>query len=292
MAQRSAPSLILSLAVFVPLAAATGCIVYSGGGVMWAAGQPAAHKETRTLTAAHAAGSAIDVETGNGSIDVRASEPADGAEVRIEADLAAQTVERLAETRVVAEADADGALRIRTEWPGGRRRQNERCSFRVVTPGAGGVLLVTSNGDLRLAGLSGAADLTTSNGAITVAGHDGPVAAASSNGDVTVRGVEQADVSTSNGDVRIALAAGSPGRVNASTSNGGIVLAVADSFRGEVDARTSNGRVSNEVSSAAAVGKVRKSAARYVFRGGGPVSTLETSNGSIQLERLATMPRL
>jgi len=37
MAQRSAPSLILSLAVFVPLAAATGCIVYSGGGVMWAA---------------------------------------------------------------------------------------------------------------------------------------------------------------------------------------------------------------------------------------------------------------
>lgn len=263
---------------------------------------PAGHTQTRTMTAAAAAG-VLDVKTTNGSIDVRRGPLADLA---IEATFRAQSEERLAQMQVVTEPDAAGGTRVSVKWPPDGRRSNEGCSLKIESPGASAVRLDTSNGRLVVQGMRGEAKLDTSNGAIEVTDHDGSVVADTSNGRITVTkatGSVRADTSngavrlsgiggsvytrSSNGSISAGLTAVNPGPLDLSTSNGSVSVQVGPAFAGALEARTSNGGV--RISGATSIDGSRTSA-RARFGEGDQRSNISTSNGSVEVVRAQVTP--
>jgi DUF4097 and DUF4098 domain-containing protein YvlB len=222
-------------------------------------------------------------------------------QVQIEAALACISQERLTATQIVTNR-ADGKLSIEVAWAGGKPENNEGCSFNVTVPDAAGLEARTSNGQVTITGLSGAALVRTSNGAVTVTGHDGSVEAHSSNGRVALQentgdltahtsngaieisdARKRVDAHTSNGHVHVALADESPGPLNVHTSNGAIDLVVGKSFAGELKLSTSNGGIDlGGISSAKRV-SVNRESANLLFGDASVVSDARTSNGAIQL---------
>lgn len=241
----------------------------------------ASHEKTETLNMKHVAGSAVDVETANGSITVIKS---DRKDVEIVATIKAVSEERMKDAKVIAERRDDKTLVVRVEWPDGNRRGSEGCSFDIRVPDAVNVRMKSSNGKLHTADLSGEADLRTSNGAITIADHDGPIDAQSSNGKITVSGATKSvKVRTSNGGLKIGMASGSKGPINARTSNGSVTLKLGPAFVGTMTLKTSNGSVKfDDLGSAEIVSQGRKDA-KVNFGDGGEDSTVRTSNGSIRV---------
>lgn len=257
-------------------------------------------EETRQLDASYVEGMSIDVKTHNGKIDIkRADVPA----VQITAVLKAVSEDRLFATRIVAEESKPGTLTVRVEWPDGRRRNREGCSFEILTPSAYGVRLATGNGAISIDGLAGQADLETSNGRITVLNHDGDVDAQTSNGRITFERIAGSvsavtsngrlrvvDVegpigaSTSNGDVVVEMARNAQGPLKVSTSNGGVKLLLSEAFKGELVLDTSNGGVSFDTPATVRRVSARRNHAVLQFSDNGPKSVVSTSNGSIDVK--------
>ena len=255
--------------------------------------------EVRVVEADYGEAMGIDVKTRNGRISV---ERADVQLVEINATIKARSEERLQNTRVVAEHDETGTLVVRVEWPDGKRKNREGCSFEIRTPGAYGVALDSSNGSLRIRGLSGEAVLDSSNGSLTVEDHQGDVQAYTSNGAITLNGIDgsvtadtsngkvrvldvagSVDVDTSNGSVTVELAADSRGPVRADTSNGSVNLVVNEQFVGELVLDTSNGGISFDAPATVSRVSTRRNHAVLQFGEGGPKSVVSTSNGSIKV---------
>ncbi|MCB9846218.1 MAG: DUF4097 family beta strand repeat protein [Phycisphaeraceae bacterium] len=256
--------------------------------------------ETRELQVEHRPGSAIDIETANGAIEVEVGQ-ADA--VLIDATIKATSQERLDATEIAASRLDDGTLLLRVVWPNDQRLGPEGCSFRVTLPGAVGVRLDTSNGAIVLRGASGDADLSASNGRITVKEQDGNVTAHTSNGAVEIEhasgnvevrssngalstmGVGGSVVArTSNGRIRVALDDDSVGPIQLTSSNGSIDLDVGSAFAGVIEADTSNGRVSLEGFDDGMVASKKRTSAR-IRCGAGPQCRITTSNGSISINR-------
>ncbi len=257
------------------------------------------YEETRVLQAEHFDGMGIKVKTHNGKIAV---EKADVPDVQITAIVKARSEERLQATRIIAEHDDTGLLVVRVEWPEGKRMNREGCSFEIVTPGAYGIVLDSSNGSLKIKGLEGEAVLDTSNGAITIVDHAGDVHADTSNGALTFERIDgsvvadtsngrirvidvtgSVDVDTSNGGVNIELSDRSRGPVRVDTSNGGVRLVINEHFEGELVLDTSNGRISMDTPSNVKHLSSRKNHAVLRFTDHGPKSVVSTSNGSIEV---------
>lgn len=239
---------------------------------------------TRTSSLAHTAGSAVSVETENGSIMVSASPTA--KDVTVVAKLKGQTQERLDATRVLAERGADNALKIYVKWPDDRRESNEGCSLEVTLPDARGATLRTSNGSITLAGASGSADLKTSNGSVTLKRHDGDVKIKTSNGAVSAEGITgAASADTSNGAITMRLSPSSAGPVELESSNGSVTVAVGQGFSGQMSVKTSNGSVTVPSGSGVVVRERTKKSATLAFGEGGKESKIKTSNGSVTVTR-------
>lgn len=249
-------------------------------------GTSAAYKETRNLTAPHVPGSGLNVQTVNGSIAVEASGAGVPSEVAIEATLRAETAERLRAIVVLADRQADGRLMIDVRWPDGRRGSNEGCSFKVRLPDASGVVLDTSNGSIRAAGLSGTLRVDTSNGSVNVDRHSGDVELSTSNGSIVVTDAAgRVSADTSNGSVRVTMAETSAGPVDIDTSNGSVELAVGSAFAGSLDVGTSNGRVTVQLPTGIRSVNTGKSEAKIEFQAPGGRSVVDTSNGSVTIRR-------
>ncbi len=288
-----------SLAQTAALAALAGLLIGCNNGPFQAL-QPL-HKETRTTNVPHQGDATVEVDTINGSVLMSQS---DRDDVQIVAHLKAVSPERLEAAKVVADRDETGALSMSVDWPEGKPRGREGCSFEVLIPDAVDVTLRTTNGSIDLAGLSGKADLHTSNGAVEVTGHNGPLDATTSNGQIKATGIHGAiDVSTSNGRIEIVEATS---RVNAKTSNGAIAVSLVPEGPGPIDARTSNGAITLNLSPVmqgqltlttsngsvrvdpsceAQVVSTRKNYAVLDLGGSESHSSATTSNGSIEVKR-------
>lgn len=268
---------ILGVALTVALTGAA----FSGGCVL----NFAVEEETRTSSIPHMAASPLVVDTANGAITVSTS--AQATEVTIVAKLRAQTKERLAATKVLAERKDDETLSVYVKWPEDKRLSNEGCAFEVVLPDASSVKLTSSNGAVTAKGINGVVYAESSNGAITVDRAGGEVTAKTSNGSVTISdapGKVLAD--SSNGAIRVSMTHDAKGPVKLDTSNGAITLTFGAAFSGTIEADTSNGRVTV---SGVETGKIKqhKKSEAAVTLGDGDKSVLETSNGSITIERRA-----
>jgi hypothetical protein len=265
---------ILGVVAAIAVAAAVSGWWYFGGALF---------EDERRLSVAHVKGARLDVEASNGSVK---AEVGGTDQVEIVAVVKAASEERLAATQVVAERGEDDGLFLRVVWPDGMRKAREGCKFSVVTPGADGVRLKSSNGSVTLTGLDGLADLKTSNGSITLSGHTGNVVAETSNGSVTIReATGQVKAKSSNGKVKVELAPVSAGPVDVKNSNGSVEVIVGAGFMGTVKTKTSNGSVKLEGLEAVTMVNDSKKQKEFVVGGAAaPVSTVNTSNGSVRVK--------
>lgn len=265
----------------VALTATLAGAAFSGGCVL----NFAVEEETRTSSIPHIAASALVVDTANGAITVSTS--ADAKEVTIVAKLRAQTKERLAATKVLAERKDDKALSVYVKWPDDKRLSYEGCAFEIVLPDAASVRLTSSNGAVSAKGINGVVYAESSNGAITVERAGGEVTAKTSNGSVTVSDAPAKVLAdSSNGAIRVSMTPDAKGPVKLDTSNGAITLSFGPAFSGSIEADTSNGKVTITGVDPARVKQHKKSEAT-VSLGDGDKSVLDTSNGSITIERRA-----
>ncbi len=240
-------------------------------------------KKAVTTNLDHIPGSALMVDTRNGSIRIEAD--ASNDDVSIESTItcagATQTEadERVAQARLSVERDVSRKLTIKPIFPGGHR-DGDGASVVIRLPGADGVTAETSNGHVYVRGVSGRLFIDTSNGPvdvhnatgeliidtsngpITIIDHSGDAVIETSNGparierqvgslkldtsngSVTVVDLDgPAVIDTSNGPIRISLAPDQPGPVWLDTSNGSISLTVGPAFRGQMTLDTSNGSI-------------------------------------------------
>lgn len=249
------------------------------------------------LAVPHVAGRPLSIETGNGSVSVRADRGAH--EVSIHAKIRAKNDERLEQVRIRAERDGDGALVVEAVFPDGKRQSNEGCSFEIVVPEVNGFNAKTGNGKVSIEGLAGPAVIKTSNGQVVVRDHSGTVDANTSNGMVTlvnIAGSVRADTSngkvnvedcggpveveTSNGAVTISLRESASGPINVETSNGSVEVNVPAGYHGELAMTTSSWGKVNFTDVAGRTISERRSL-EVALGDGGPRSTIKTSNGSI-----------
>lgn len=261
--------------------------------------------KSMSLNSDHVAGSALEVRTRNGRIEVAAAP--NRSDVSIEAtlyargDSMAEAEERLAATTIEVSRAEDGTLVVEPKFPE-PVRGGDGASIVIELPDANGATLDTSNGSVHAFGLTGRLVVDTSNGSVEIVDHNGDAKVDTSNGSITVDDhVGALRVDTSNGSIRISNV---DGPVEADTSNGSIVLTMADDQAGPLDLDTSNGSITVRVGAAFAgavslktsngsltvadhLGHIRsqtisRSTGRIVVGDGGQPSRLDTSNGRIR----------
>lgn len=262
-------------------------------------------QKTINVTTDHVPGSALEVRSHNGRIEVVAS--AGRTDVSIEAKLYArgdtmkEAEERLAATTLQVSRNDDGTLVIQPVFPE-PRRGGDGAGITIEVPGVNGATIETSNGSVHVYGLAGIlivdtsngsievfdhdgdADLDTSNGSITVNDHVGSLRLDTSNGSVRIHNVNgpvQAD--TSNGSIEVTLHDEQSGPLDLDTSNGSITVRVGAGFAGVVRLDTSNGSVTVRDHLGRITSRtVSKNRGRIVVGAGGEPSRLDTSNGRIR----------
>ena len=261
---------------------------------------------SKSMIVPHIAGSAIGIETVNGSIKAIAANRSD---VSIQVDLSGNDLSRLLMAQVHAERLDDNSLSIWIQWPGDKRQRNEGASIAVELPDAASIQANSSNGGITIVGLSGHAQLHTSNGSIKIDQHDGTVFAETSNGSLQAEHVSgEIEMYSSNGKVIITDAFGP---IRAETSNGNIYVSTMDGNEGPIRLRTSNGRADLDLGDGfigilkcqASNGKVHaigiggadmiesgKGKLELHFEGSTEVSAVKTSNGSVRVRSRHTEP--
>jgi hypothetical protein len=235
-------------------------LLLAGCGVRGTFGGAINATEERHLTAPHVPGSALDVHTSVGSVDIAADPSL--KEVKVIAKVSAfgdtdeEAKARLQDIKVKLNRRDDGVLEIGIESSKEGQSIRGTCSFVISIPNVTGAKVRTGNGSVTLKGLGGAADVHTDVGAVSVR---------EQGGNVTVQ--------TGNGSVHVIKAAGD---VQATTSVGKVTVEEA---AGAAKAKSGNGsleitKVGGAVEATSSVGSVT------IRDAAGPV-TASTGNGSI-----------
>lgn len=267
-------------------------------------------------------GGRLSVENMNGSVEITAWEK-DTVEVVGTKFARSQDLLKQLQIDVVATPDA---VRIRTVPPGGLHgnygakyviRVPARTELeRIATSNGqlrvegitGPARLKTSNGSVRVSRLQGSLDVTTSNGRVEVRELAGPAVVHTSNGAVDVEEVQGSlDITTSNGRITARLTKPEPQRpVRLESSNGSVELTMNELNDNPVRVRTSNSSVTmrlpasvnaqlsantsnSNISSDFDVttrGTLNKHHLEGTIGRGGPLLSVSTSNGSIRLQKL------
>lgn len=258
--------------------------------------------------------SAINAETANGAISVTGSTEDTVTvyavkEVRAFTESAAEEFAREIEIHVERRGNE---IQIYKEHPKPPRRINVSVSYEIHTPKAVDLHLRTSNGKIEINGIEGTMDAGTSNGSIHLQGGRGDVKLHTSNGKIeleetigrvharTSNGKISASVerlegegvfSSSNGSIDVKIYEGfAP--ITITTSNGSIDLTLPSDFSGRLDAKTNNGRIRSEfpvTTTATEVSKTRLFG--QIGSGGETTVKLRTSNGSIHLREISSIPQ-
>lgn len=262
-------------------------------------------QRTTNLTTDHIAGSALEVRTHNGRVEVVAAP--ERTDVSIVARLYArgstmqEAEERLAATTLRVSRNDDGTLVIQPVFPE-PHRGGDGATIMIEVPDVNGVTIDTSNGSVHTYGLTGILLVDTSNGSVEVIDHDGDATIDTSNGSITVNdhvGSLHLDTSngsvrihnvdgpvhadTSNGSIEVTLHDEQHGPLNLDTSNGSITVRVGAGFTGVVSLDTSNGSVTVRDHLGRITSRtISKNRGRIVVGAGGEPSRLDTSNGRIR----------
>ena len=228
----------------------------------------------------------IDVDSTPGAVRIRARRP-DGFRrggVRFSIRVPRKAVLELISSSN-GRIDVDGV-------EGSARLHTSNGGIRVLRL-KGDLTAETSNGTIETHELSGNTNLHTSNGSVRAEANGGSFEAVTSNGRVEVRLSDPAStwpvrLHSSNGHIELTVDGKDVPEVHASTSNSSILLRLPSSANARVRAYASHSSVSSEFD------ELRPERDRHrthsemegTIGHGGPLLDLETSNGSIKIEKL------
>ena len=201
----------------------------------------------------------VDVTSENGSVelvrDPAATTMQISAEIQCSADTKERAAARVKATKLTAERDPNGKVRIAVEFPpqepavtvvfvGDQSVSHDSASIVIRAANLDGVRVSTSNGRISVGAFTGPAKLETSNGSIELTDYAGPIDARSSNGAIIASGVmAPVAADTSNGRIEITLAPQAEGNLDLETSNGPVLVTLGERWQGTVTADTSNGTI-------------------------------------------------
>ncbi len=183
---------------------------------------------------------------------------------------------------------SNGGIRV-SGVEGNARLRSSNGSIKVSSF-KGDLDAVTSNSGVELSEFSGGATLHTSNGSIRAEGVRGFLEATTSNASIDARVIETAGgrpirVQSSNGRVVLAVESLKDSDVRASTSNSSVTVKLPASANARVRASTSNSSIDSEFD-VSTRGSISKNRLEGTIGSGGPLVDLQSSNGSIRIQRL------
>lgn len=230
----------------------------------------------------------VQVDTRNGSIDVKCDPAQADADIRVvkyaNGTSEADAREQAEQIEIAADRDPQQAdtLRVAAKWPESAGGRNRGAKFSIALPPHATLDLKTRNGGVSVARAAAGADIDTSNGSITVLDTRGHVAARTSNGRITLTGIDgDVNAHSSNGTIRLDRVGASS--VAAVTSNGGIHAA---NVKGNVNAKTSNGSIELRIAAMPDKPEIKvvSSNGRVLVEAPGSVNAklrMRTSNGRV-----------
>ncbi|NUO79591.1 DUF4097 family beta strand repeat protein [candidate division KSB1 bacterium] len=149
----------------------------------------------------------------------------------------------------------------------------------------GDLLAHTSGGGIDVGDVDGEVDVETSGGSISVNGASGNLRAHTSGGGLSLSNLRgNVDASTSGGSIEAELLAPISAPCELSTSGGGILVYVSKDFKADLDARCSGGDVHCDMP-ITVQGAIGEGKLAGKINGGGPLLTLRTSGGGIELRQ-------
>ncbi|MCX6561182.1 MAG: DUF4097 family beta strand repeat-containing protein [Candidatus Aminicenantes bacterium] len=210
---------------------------------------------------------------------------------KAEADVTAVKISKSNEENLklvkIEEQSGSGFVAIDTIWPKSPFR-NLRISvdYEIKVPAGVRLELVRStNGDVELIGKFGEVAASSTNGNVRLEGAAGPAVLDTTNGDIVardIRGSVKAD--TTNGGITLTVD-GLKDNVTADTTNGSIRVKLLGTVNARLEARTTNGHI--DVAVPVTIKDLSKSRSRLsgTIGDGGPLMKLDTTNGSITIEK-------
>ena len=249
-----------------------------------------------TLSASVSGAKSLFVQNSNGSVEIVKDPAATDLQVSAKVRCADESKEaaeaRLKATKLVAERDPDGRVRVQVVFPSRApaaltvvlNEGQEGASLVIRAANLEGIEVDTGNGAITCGGFAGLAKLGTSNGSIRIDGHSGSVHLDTSNGSIEATRVGTPVVAkTSNGRVEVSLADTASGDVKIDTSNGRVELQLSAAWQGTAHADTSNGSIEASIPAAKVVHMDRGQATVTIGDGTKAKATIETSNGRVTI---------
>jgi hypothetical protein len=154
-----------------------------------------------------------------------------------------------------------------------------------ISNSIGAVDIHTGDGQIIVSGAKGNIRLSTGDGQIQAKGLDGQLDASSGDGQIQIEGrLDSLNLKTNDGSIDARLATGS--RISTSwsvrTGDGNVILRLPENFQADLDAHTGDGRIKVDFP-ITTTGKAGGSQLRGKINGGGPVLTVGTGDGSIDI---------
>lgn len=258
-----------------------GCI--SIGGCL----MQAKYERTVQLSAPLSPSSAFEAQTHNGSITIKG---ADVADCNMTATIVARAAtdeeaQELAEKVNVTLVPSGNRITTKIEKPTRLINKSVSVSLDVEVPNQTDLELITHNGGVVLADITGKINATTHNGKVTTENVTGTTALKTHNGSVTCNEISgDSQLNSHNGNVK-AFYSGSASSVcdiSMTTHNGSIELATPPDYSAQVKASTHNGSINTDLP-ITVTGKVSKSKLTGTIGAGEGQLYLETHNGSIRI---------
>jgi hypothetical protein len=226
----------------------------------------------------------IEAKSADNAVTIRAIRPHDrhgsmGAKFMIRVPRQVQLERIVSSNGQIRVEDIQGNAHLETSNGGIRLRQFDgRLDAR------------TSNGGIEADSIGGDAIVHTSNGGIRLERVAGSVEASTSNGGVHVRmgkpkPNDRLSFASSNGNIEVELESLDNNEIHASTSNAAITLRMPATIKARLRASTSNSAITSDFD-VSTHGTITKNRLEGDINGGGPLLDLNTSNGSIRIQKL------
>lgn len=265
-----------SLALAALLVATAACDVSVGEGGFSMDLARASAKDTWTRSYPLEAGGRLELINVNGRINAA---PADGGTVELVAERTAkgstdEAARKLLDQIEMREEVGPSRVRVEVRAPSSFGMGGHEVVWTVKVPRGAVVDLRTTNGRVRMTGLSG------------------EVHASAVNGGVEAEALEASnvDASTVNGGVRVALARPltSDGSVSLEAVNGGVSLSLPPDSRATITARVTNGGINTTGLDLERSGEESRRRLDATLNGGGARVSLQTTNGGVRITHAAS----
>ncbi|MFC1794532.1 DUF4097 domain-containing protein [Planctomycetota bacterium] len=258
-----------------------GCISISGCLMQ------AKYERTVQLSAPLSPGSAFEAQTHNGSITIKG---ADVADCNMTATIVARAAtdeeaQELAEKVNVTLVPSGNRLTTKIDKPTQLINKSVSVSLDVEVPNQTDLELITHNGAVVLADITGKTNAETHNGKVTTKNVTGTTSLKTHNGSVTCNEISgDSQLISHNGSVK-AFYSGSASSVcdiSMITHNGSIELAAPPDYSARIEASTHNGSIKTDLPITVS-GKISKTKLTGTIGAGEGQLHLETHNGSIRI---------